>query len=153
MSRRGFEGLEVWQKARRLMIEIHERMVPLLPPKEKWGLARQVRASSKSVMANIAEGYGRYYFQDNVRFCYVARGSLDETTNHLITALDLDYIPKALYEDLRSLADETRRLLNGYISFLKRRKQGEDEPGSHSVAYETRDTYDFKDSVTNDTAQ
>jgi four helix bundle protein len=142
MSAKGFEGLEAWQRARQLAIAVHKRMVPLLPPEEKWGLAKQIRRSSKSVMANIAEGYGRYYYQDNVRFCYIARGSLDETVNYLIAALDLDYIPKTLYDDLRTLADETRRLLNGYINFLKNRKRGENEPGSQIVAHEMRIAYD-----------
>jgi hypothetical protein len=97
-------------------------------------------------MANIAEGYGRYYYQDNVRLCYIARGSLDETINHLITAIDLDYIPRDLYNDLRARADETRRLLNGYIKYLKRRKQGENEPGSHIAIREIQDTYELENS-------
>lgn len=141
MEAKGFEGLEVWQKARELMIAIHKEMVPLLPPEEKWDLAYQIRRSSKSVMANIAEGYGRYYYQDNVRFCYNARGSLDETTNHLITALDLEYIAQALYDRLRNLADQVRRLLNGYITFLKRCRQGEDEPGSQLAVHDVCVTY------------
>lgn len=36
---KGLEGLEVWQKARRLMVAVHKEMVPLLPPEEKWDLA------------------------------------------------------------------------------------------------------------------
>lgn len=123
------------------MILVHKRIVPLLPPEEKWDLAHQTRSSSKSVMANIAEGYGRYYYQDNARFCYNARGSLDETTNHLITARDLDYIPESLYEEARTLADEVRCMLNGYIAYLKRRRQGENEPGSNLAIHEVRIAY------------
>ena len=153
MSKRGFEGLEVWQKARQLMVAVHKQVVPLLPPDEKWGLVSQIRRSSKSVMANIAEGYGRYYYQDNVRLCYIARGSLDETISHMIAALDLDYIPTALYDDLRALADETRRLLNGYINFLKRRKQGDNEPGSHISVHEIPEDYVFDNPDASDAAQ
>jgi hypothetical protein len=93
------------------------------------------------VTANIAEGYGRYYYGDVIRFCYNARGSLDETVNHLITALDLDYIPQNLCEEVRALADEARPLLNGYINYLKRRRQGENEPGSDLVIREVCATY------------
>ena len=143
----------MWQKARQLMVAVHKQVVPLLPPEEKWDLASQIRRSSKSVMANIAEGYGRYYYQDNVRLCYIARGSLDETVNHLIAALDLGYIPRALYDELRALAEGTRRLLNGYINFLKRRKQGENEPGSHISAREIPEDYVFDNSDTSDAAQ
>ena len=141
MSKKGFEGLEVWQKARQLMILVHKRIVPLLSPEEKWDLAYQIRSSSKSVMANISEGYGRYYYQDNVRFCYNARGSLDETINHLITARDLDYIPESLYGEAHALADEVRRMLNGYIAYLKRCRQGENEPSSNLAIHEVHITY------------
>jgi len=131
------------------MTTVHKHVVPQLPPEEKWDLSKQIRTSSKSVMANIAEGYGRYYYQDSVRFCYIARGSLDETINHLITAPDLEYIPRDLYINLRAQADETRRLLNGYINYLKRCKQGENEPGSHIAIHEVQDAYDIEDSNPN----
>jgi len=141
MTTKGFEGLEVWQKARQLMSLVHKRIVPLFPPEEKWDLAHQIRSSSKSVMANIAEGYGRYYYQDNVRFCYNARGSLDETATHLIIARDLDYISESLYHEARALADEVRRVLNGYVAYLKRCRQGENEPGSNLPTHEVPITY------------
>jgi len=145
MGEMGFEGLQVWQKARELMIAIHKRVVPLLPPEEKWDLAHQIRSSSKSVMANIAEGHGRYYYGDGIRFCYNARGSLDETVNHLITALDLGYISRTIYEEIRALADEVRRLLNGYIKYLKRCRRGEHEPGSQLAVHEIRIAYEIPD--------
>jgi four helix bundle protein len=55
----GFESLQVWQKAHALMLLVHREVVPHLPPEEKWDLADQIRRSSKSVGANIAEGHGR----------------------------------------------------------------------------------------------
>jgi four helix bundle protein len=125
----GFEGLAVWQKAHELMLFVHCQVVPCLPREEKWNLADQIRRSSKSVGANIAEGHGRFYYRDNVRFCYNARGSLSETEHHLIDALDLAYIPQDIYQQGQSLASETQRLLNGYISYLKRQKPGQNEPG------------------------
>ncbi len=125
----GFEGLEVWQKAHALMLFVHREVVPLLPREEKWDLGDQIRRSSKSVGANIAEGHGRYYYRDNVRFCYNGRGSLVETVNHLIDACDLSYISHDVYQQGRALADETHRLLNGYIAYLKRQKPGQHEPG------------------------
>jgi four helix bundle protein len=141
MGERGFEGLQAWQKARELMNVVHKQVAPLLPPEEKWDLTHQIRSSSKSVMANIAEGYGRYYYGDVIRFCYNARGSLDETVNHLITARDLNYVPQDLYGEVHALADQARRLLNGYINYVKRRRQGENEPGSDLVIREVRATY------------
>jgi len=125
----GLEKLLAWQKARELMVFVHKQIVPALPRDEKWDLADQIRRSSKSAMANIAEGHGRYYYQETVRFCYIARGSLEETFSHLTTARDLDYIPDTLFKQGNSLVLETLRLLNGYIAFLKRTKQGGDLPG------------------------
>jgi four helix bundle protein len=72
----GFESLKVWQKAHELMLFIHRKVSPFLPQIEKWDLNDQIRRSSKSVPSNIAEGYGRYYFRDAVRFCYNARGRI-----------------------------------------------------------------------------
>ena len=119
MTEQSFEKLKTWHKAHRLMLDVHKRLIPLLPKEEKYDLADQLRRSSKSVSANIAEGAGRYYYMDNVRFCYNARGSLDETLNHLIAAHDLEYCPASMYEELRGQIEEIRRLLNGYITWLK----------------------------------
>jgi hypothetical protein len=73
---------------------------------------------------------------DNVRFCYMARGSLDETLNHLLTSKDLQYCSVAIYEDLRSQIEEIRRLLNGYITWLKTKKVGGNEPGANLAVRE-----------------
>ncbi len=124
-----FENLKVWQKAHELMLFVHREVVPLLPKEEKWNLVDQIRRSSKSIGANVAEGYGRFYYKDRVRFCYNARGSLTETDNHLIVARDLAYIPASLCQRGRELSAEALRLLNGYIDYLKREKPGKDEPG------------------------
>ena len=141
MDEKGFEGLKVWQKAHQLMLDIHTRLVPLLPPEEKWDLASQIRRSSKSVGANIAEGYGRHYYMDNVRFCYNARGSLDETINHIQTSVDLKYCSNDLYHALRARAEEIRKVLNGYIAWLKTQKIGEKEPGANLSIRDTTVEY------------
>ena len=83
MSISGLEKLDVWCKARDFAVRVNKEILPLLPPEEKWSLNQQLRRSSQSVHANIAEGHGRFYFQDNVRFCYIARGSLEETLSVL----------------------------------------------------------------------
>jgi len=111
---------------------------------ERFNLISQIRRSSKSVPANIAEGHGRFYYGDNVRFCYNTRGSLDETVNHLRTALDLEYCSKSLYENLRAQADEIRRMLNGYIDWLKEKKIGEKEPGANLRVHEDQAEYDVE---------
>lgn len=141
MTEQSFEKLKTWQKAHQLMLDIHKKLIPLLPKEEKYDLVDQLRRSSKSAPANIAEGAGRFYYMDNVRFCYNARGSLDETLSHLIAARDLGYCPIPLYQDLRGQAEEIRRLLNGYIAWLKAKKVGENEPGAKLVVHETPPEY------------
>ena len=121
----------VWQRAHKIMLDIHAKLIPALPKDEKWGISDQIKRSSKSIGANIAEGYGRHYYMDNVRFCYNARGSLDETLNHIRVSYDLKYCPDGLYRDLCAQVAEVRKLLNGYISWLKTQKTGEKEPGAN----------------------
>jgi four helix bundle protein len=123
-----FEKLQVWQKAHALMLFVHREIVPALPREERWDLASQIRRSSKSVPANVAEGHGRYYYRDQVRFLYMARGSLSETENHLVAARDLQYISDAQFAQGRSLSCDVHRLLNGYVEYLKRQRPGASDP-------------------------
>nr|HID12978.1 four helix bundle protein [Anaerolineae bacterium] len=130
--KRGFEDLRAWQLARQLMIECH-RLADALPFKERYDLAPQIRRSSKSVMANIAEGYGRYHYLDSLRFYYIARGSLDETINHIITARDLAYIDDARFRELYDLGREAERTLNGYINYVRKLKTGSETYGDKYI--------------------
>jgi four helix bundle protein len=131
MSISGLEKLDVWCKARDFAVRVNKEILPLLPPEEKWSLNQQLRRSSQSVHANIAEGHGRFYFQDNVRFCYIARGSLEETLSHIVYAQKVGYVSETLYKSFAVDGENLNRLINGYIGFLKRSKQGANEPGAN----------------------
>jgi four helix bundle protein len=130
------ETLEVWKKARDLAVFVYREVLPVLPADEKWNLSQQIRRAIASVPANIAEGHGRFYYQENVRFCYIARGSLVEAYSHLALAHDLEYIPNALFTNLKQQIESQTRLINGYIAYLKRSKQGENEPGAPTTIHE-----------------
>ncbi len=136
---KGFEDLKAWQLARKLIIECHE-VVKTLPAHERFDLSSQMRRSSKSVMANIAEGYGRYHYLDSLRFYYIARGSLDETISHIITVCDLHYIGDPRYQELYDLAREAERTLNGYVAYVWKQKQGSTHYGDHFIVDATDDT-------------
>ena len=127
----GLEKLDVWCKARDFAVRIHKEVLPLLPVEEKWALNQQLRRSSQSIPANIAEGHGRFYFQDNVRFCYIARGSLEETLSHIVYAQKVGYISETLFKSFTLDGENLNRLINGYIGFLKKSKQGANEPGAN----------------------
>ena len=149
MSVEGLKRLKVWVRAKDFALSIYEKALPLLPAEEKWNLNQQLRRCSLSISANIAEGYGRFYYQENVRFYYVARGSLEETLSHLTFAVEMKYIPVELYKQLENEGEEIDKMLNGYISFLKKSKQGANEPGANYHAREEATPYstDSFDSV------
>lgn len=67
-----FTDLECWKLARQVRIEVY-KIVKLLPPEEKYDLASQMRKAAVSTISNIAEGHGRYHFQENIRFCRISR--------------------------------------------------------------------------------
>lgn len=134
MSVKSLETLETWKKAKEFALRVYREVLPLLPSEEKWSLNQQLRRSANSIPANIAEGYGRFYYQDNIRFCYNARGSLEETLSHLTMCCELNYIPKVLFDSLEQDGEKLTQLINGYVAYLKRSKQGQNEPGaSHSL--------------------
>jgi four helix bundle protein len=123
-SMQTFEGLECWKAARQLRLFVSREVITSFPRDERFELTGQVRRAARSVTANIAEGYGRYHFRDNYKFCSNARGSLFEVLDHLITANDEGYLRDELLEKGRSLFLTTKQLLNGYMSYLSRAADG-----------------------------
>jgi len=136
MSIKSLESLETWCKSKGFSLRVYREILLCLPPEEKWNLNQQLRRSSLSIPANIAEGYGRFYYQDNVRFCYIARGSLEETLSHLVIAHEMKFISKSLFDSLEQDGEKLTQLINGYVGYLKRSKQGQNEPGA---SYATRE--------------
>jgi len=65
---KNFEDLEIWKQSRVLRNEIAV-LVKTFPAEEKYRLADQLIRASRSVTANIAEGYGRFHYQENIQFC------------------------------------------------------------------------------------
>jgi four helix bundle protein len=89
---------------------------------EKYALTSQLRRSSRSISDNIAEGYGRFHYQENIQFCRIARGSLHESLNQVITARDENYIEEDLLQQFRERFERTKAILNGYINYLVKTK-------------------------------
>jgi four helix bundle protein len=118
----GFESLECWKKARQLRLELM-KIVNTFPKDEKYQLVSQLTRASRSVTANIAEGNGRFYYQENIAFCRKSRGSLFEIKDHLITAIECRYINNEELESLGRKIEECITMLNGYINYLKKKKQ------------------------------
>jgi len=114
--------LESWKSARQLRISVSE-LARLFPNDEKYRLKDQILRSSRSIPANIAEGYGRFHYQENIQFCRIARGSLYETLEHLMCAKDEGYITAEQFQDLNDQILECLKILNGYVQYLKKAKK------------------------------
>ena len=126
----GLNRLQVYQAAQDLANTVYQNAVPQLPAEEKWGLGSQLRRAAASIPANIAEGYGRFYYQETIRFCYLARGSLMEVTSHIELAARQEYLSEEIALTIHTKAESVLKLIQGYIKYLKQSKRGLREPGA-----------------------
>src|SRR5207248_1000579 len=120
-----FEDLECWKKCRELRLFVAREVVPALPKDERYRLGDQFLRAARSTTANIAEGYGRFHYLDNAKFCSNARGSCFEVLDHFITSLDEKLLPIELEDRGRELVSTAIMVLNGYMRYLKRSKPAE----------------------------
>lgn len=124
---RTFEELEAWKAGRELRVFVFRQIAPILKELKEFDLCNQIKRASRSVTHNIAEGHGRYHFLDNSRFCSQARGSLNEVLDQLITCNDDSLINDDLYQAGREHFNKTLRILNGYMSWLRRSAKAKDQ--------------------------
>jgi four helix bundle protein len=117
-----FRDLEVWQLCKSIRVEIWN-LCKSFPKEEKYRLSDQMIRSSRSATDCIAEGYGRYHYQENIQFCRQARGSLFELMNQLGTALECEYIDQNYFDEMIEKIKNAIRVLNGYINYLRNRKK------------------------------
>ena len=130
----GLNRLQVYLSAQELAHLVYQRVLPQLPPEEKFGLSVQIRRAAASVPANIAEGYGRYYYQESIRFCYLARGSLMELSSHIDLAFGQGYVSEEDKNLVNGKMATLLKLIHGYIKYLKQSKRGDREPGSYVIS-------------------
>ena len=108
------------------------RLTASFPEDEVYGLTSQMKRAALSVSGNIAEAFGRFHYLDKNKFYLNARGSLEETRNHLIISQDLGYTKtkdfQTLMDDVNSINEE----LNILIKTLRIRNQQKAKPESES---------------------
>ncbi len=133
MEKTNFENLKVYQLSEDLADLIWEIS-------GRWDnfnrdtIGKQIVRSADSVGANIAEGTGRFSYQDNKRFGYIARGSLNETKHWLRRAYKRNLLTKDEIEKLKPVMDELSPKLNAYINSIeaaKRKKNNEQLTTNH----------------------
>jgi four helix bundle protein len=120
-----YRDLRVWQWARDLSIELHHVTLRELPRFELQEEGSQIRRSSKSVRANIVEGFGRRRYKlEFLKHLTYAEASCDETLDHLDTLFETGSLTdKSVYEALRVRLRELGRSLNRLVAAVEREHQ------------------------------
>ena len=117
-------------------------LVKTFPADEKFRLIDQIIRASRSVTANIAEGFGRFHYQEYIQYCRQSRGSLYELIDHLIVAAEERYITETELNEIRKEVNECLALLNGFINYLLKAKSGNmiEEPPIAYILSEVSET-------------
>jgi len=118
-----FEELDCWKKAVALRRKL-SLLVKTFPAEEKFRLIDQILRAARSGTANIAEGFGRFHYQEYIQYCRQSRGSLYEIIDHLIVAADEKYISESVLNEMRKEVNECLAVLNGFINYLLKAKSG-----------------------------
>lgn len=117
----GFEGLIAWQKARELTKYIYHVTSAGAFAKD-YGLKDQIRRAAVSVMSNIAEGHERGGRAEFHQFLVIAKGSCAEVRSQLYVAFDVGYINQTQFENMKSMTEETSKILSGLRKSIQQQK-------------------------------
>lgn len=122
LKKHSFEDVKTWQSARKFRKTIYQ-ITKKFPKEELYCLTSQIRRSVISITSNIAEGYGRYGYQENIQFVRVSRGSLNEVLDQLYVALDENYIDQEIFNNLYKDGRNIEISINCYINFLQKQQK------------------------------
>jgi four helix bundle protein len=112
---KSFRDVIAWQKAHQLVLDIY-KLTKAFPREEIYCLTSQVRRSSISVAANIAEAFKKKSAADKLRILNISQGSLSETEYFLILSQDLGY---TYTRELMQKADEVGKILESYMQSIR----------------------------------
>jgi four helix bundle protein len=107
-----FQKLTVWQESKKLVVDVYH-LLENFPNFEKYALCDQIRRAIVSVPSNIAEGSGRKSLKEQIHFLEIAYGSLMESFNQLLIAVDLTYITEESVETIKPTIDKVAKMING----------------------------------------
>lgn len=119
---KNFTDLEIWQLANKIVIKVY-KLLSTFPKDERYGIVEQCKDSVVSIPGNIAEGFGRFHYKDKTKFYYNARGSLSETSSHLLISNSLGFINAnnaALYKEILADLDLLAKKLNNFINSVNK---------------------------------
>ncbi len=113
-----FEDIQAWQKARIIVKDIYLASGNGVFGKD-FDLRSQIRRSSVSIMANIAEGQGRRTNKDFAHFLNISLGSVAETKSHFYLAFDLGYVDQQTFDETYAKLDEIGRMIFALSNHLR----------------------------------
>ena len=108
------KNLVVWQKSMKLVTRLYE-VTRTFPKEELFGITSQMRRAAVSIPSNIAEGYGRVYRKETLRFLSNALGSASELETQLEICFRLGLASDADLYELINLTNEILRMLAALI--------------------------------------
>ena len=114
-----FEDLEIYKAAREFRKKIYS-LAKKLPEYEKYNLAGQMRRAAVSLTNCIAEGHGRFHYQENIQFLRQSRGSLEEIIDDINVCIDESYADLDRLNKLKQEGYIVLKRLNGYIKYLRK---------------------------------
>lgn len=121
MVAKTFRDIKAWQVAYQFVLKVYQATVKF-PPVETYGLTSQLRRAAVSITLNIAEGFKRQTVPDRLHFYNMAQASLEETKCASLLAKDLGYLDAPTFAVLWGSAEESSRLLHGWMSALRQKK-------------------------------
>jgi four helix bundle protein len=114
-----FEDIEAWKMARELSRAIYKCSSAGAFSRD-FALQNQMRRAAVSILSNIAEGFEREGSREFAQQLAIAKGSAGEVQAQLYIALDQQYVTPEQFAELYQLANSTRKLIAGFMTYLKR---------------------------------
>lgn len=111
-----YKNLIVWQNSINLCVSIYE-ILDKFPEIEKYSLTNQMRRAAISIPSNIAEGIGRSYEKDTLKFLYISKGSLFELETQIIICQKVKYLNEEIVSQLLLKIEEIKKMLNNLIKY------------------------------------
>ncbi len=116
-----YTDLDAWKVGLDLVEEIYA-LTKRLPPSERFEMSVQMRKAVTSILANIAEGFGRYTYADKANKYVISRGECSEVEAFLHIAVRVKFLELSEVEKAFQLAEREKKLLSGLIAASRRNK-------------------------------
>ena len=109
--------MKVWQKSMDFVVEVY-KVTRKFPKEEVFGIVSQMRRSALSIPSNIAEGYGRLYDKETMKFLSNALGSASELETQILISKDLGFLCVEEAQELKLQIEEIIRMLSGLVKSM-----------------------------------